>query len=139
MSFNDKIQKFNSMYDLARPTSPSLKGVGDWQKRVINFQDILKEEIEEGDEIVEGSTTHVDVLTSLADWLGDIIVYAWSEAARYGIPTEQVLDIIMESNFSKLDENGKPIMDDRGKVLKGPGYWKPEPKIKQLLLDKGAK
>jgi hypothetical protein len=30
-------------------------------------------------------------------------------------------------------------MDDRGKVLKGSGYWKPEPKIKQLLLDKGAK
>lgn len=44
-----------------------------------------------------------------------------------------ILDIIMASNFSKLGADGKPIYDDRGKVLKGPGYWKPEPKISAYL------
>ena len=44
-----------------------------------------------------------------------------------------ILNIIMESNFSKLGPDGKPIYDERGKVLKGPGYWKPEPAIRQYL------
>jgi hypothetical protein len=39
----------------------------------------------------------------------------------------------MESNFSKLDRNGEPIYDARGKVMKGPDYWKPEPKITEIL------
>ncbi len=39
----------------------------------------------------------------------------------------------MQSNFSKLGADGKPIYDERGKVMKGPGYWQPEPKIRALL------
>ena len=39
----------------------------------------------------------------------------------------------MQSNFSKLGEDGQPVYDHRGKVMKGPGYWKPEPKIQELL------
>jgi hypothetical protein len=42
----------------------------------------------------------------------------------------------MDSNFSKLGADGKPIYDERGKVMKGPFYWKPEPKIKELLLER---
>lgn len=45
----------------------------------------------------------------------------------------EILDIIMQSNFSKLGEDGKPIYDERGKIMKGPGYWKPEPKIAEYL------
>jgi len=50
---------------------------------------------------------------------------------------EEVLDVIMDSNESKLDGNGKPIYDSNGKFLKKPSYWKPEPKIKALLEDCG--
>jgi hypothetical protein len=39
----------------------------------------------------------------------------------------------MESNFSKLGADGQPIYDERGKVMKGPSYWKPEPRIRSLL------
>ncbi len=49
---------------------------------------------------------------------------------------EEILDVIMESNFSKLDQDGNPSYDERGKVLKGPNYWKPEPKIKEILKKK---
>ena len=72
-------------------------------------------------------------MTDLADWLGDIVVYCASEARRWGIPLNRVLNVIMESNFSKLDADGQPIYDERGKVMKGPNYWKPEPKIKEVL------
>jgi hypothetical protein len=39
----------------------------------------------------------------------------------------------MDSNESKLGADGKPIYDANGKFLKGPNYWKPEPRIKALL------
>jgi predicted HAD superfamily Cof-like phosphohydrolase len=60
-------------------------------------------------------------------------VYCASEAKRWGLPLDEILNVIMQSNFSKLDANGEPIYDERGKVMKGPNYWKPEPKISQLL------
>jgi hypothetical protein len=39
----------------------------------------------------------------------------------------------MESNFSKLGADGNPIKDERGYIVKGPNYFKPEPKIKEFL------
>jgi predicted HAD superfamily Cof-like phosphohydrolase len=75
----------------------------------------------------------VEILADLADWLGDIMVYCASEMRKYGLRSNDILGIIMASNFSKLGLDGKPIYDERGKVLKGPGYWKPEPMIRRLL------
>ena len=73
----------------------------------------------------------------IADLLGDVIVYCRSEALKYGLPLEEVLDIIMDSNESKLGADGKPIYDANGKFLKGPNYWKPEAKIKSMLEGRG--
>ncbi|CAB5515132.1 hypothetical protein LMG26857_04196 [Achromobacter anxifer] len=70
---------------------------------------------------------------AVADLLGDVIVYCRSEALKYGIPLEEVLAIIMDSNENRLGADGKPIYDENGKFLKGSNYWKPEPKIKELL------
>ena len=100
------------------------------------FKDILMEEVHEIDEIIAAQQEGKDpleVLTMLADLLGDIQVYCASEMAKFGLPLDQVLGIIMQSNFSKLGADGLPIYDERGKVMKGPGYWKPEPKIRALL------
>lgn len=132
MSFFDKIKKFNEMYKM--PENAEF----DWDNRFHSFKDILQEEVDEGVEISakfgsEPPVSNVDFKTELADWLGDIIVYCASEAHRWGIPIDQVLDTIMESNFSKLGADGKPIYDERGKLMKGPGYWKPEPQIRELL------
>jgi hypothetical protein len=98
----------------------------------MNFSKLGKE----GEPLINNSAPFenlVDYKVALADWLGDIIVYCASEARRFDIPIEQVLQIIMDSNFSKADENGNPIYDDRGKVCKGKNYWKPEPEIEKLL------
>ena len=109
----------------------------DTYERLKNFKKTIGDEIQEGDEIllsIQYGIPSIDLLVNIADWLGDIIVYATSEARKYGIPIDAVLDIIMQSNMSKLGADGEPIIDEHGKFLKGPNYWKPEPKIKELLL-----
>ena len=112
--------------------------------RVGQFMQVLQKELNEGGDILDklytegqkGSSSYkeIDYLVDMADWCGDIIVYCASEMARLGIPIMEVLSIIMDSNFSKLDANGQPIIKD-GKFEKGPFYWKPEPKIRELLLE----
>ena len=128
----------NAMYKLPSSNTPSLPAnVAD---RLTKFKATLLDEVHEIDEIVQlaqNGGDAADIAVAIADLLGDIMVYCRSEALKYGLPLEEVLDIIMDSNESKLDENGKPIYDSNGKFLKGPNYWKPEPKIKALLEKRG--
>ncbi len=128
-----KIRKFNKMYELPINDKPTLPDF----KRWLDLFDILKEEIDEGYDIEymfgDADADDIDILTAMADWYCDIMVYCSTQMAEIGIPTEQVMNIIMESNFSKLDNEGNVIKDQRGKILKGENYWKPEPKIKELL------
>lgn len=126
------IKKFNEMYKLN--SSDELQTIE--RSSLINFQDILQEELNEGDEIIQNfDKDNLDKAVELADWLGDIVVYCHTFADQNGINLPEVLDVIMKSNFSKLGEDGEPIYDHRGKVMKGPYYWRPEPKIKALLDD----
>jgi len=136
--FPSRIRAMNKMYELPVQEVPSLNTYS--AKRLDSFLDILGEELEEGDAIHEsmvlGIEDEITQLTDLSDWFADMIVYIYSEATRCGIPLDEVLHIVMDSNESKLGADGKPIKDERGKFLKGPNYWKPEPKIRELLLKK---
>jgi predicted HAD superfamily Cof-like phosphohydrolase len=140
--FYQAITRFNRMYKLHANEQPTLLG----PERVGHFHAILAEEVEEGLDLMKNYTAaQVDadgnlsedqrlaLLTEMGDWLGDIVVYCASEAKRWGLPLNKILGVIMESNFSKLGADGQPIYDDRGKVMKGPGYWKPEPRIRELI------
>lgn len=132
--FKDRIHAMNEMYKLPINTTPTL--LEDPASRLKKFKATLMDEVHEIDEIVqkiEDGEPEIDVKVAIADLLGDVIVYCRSEALKYGLPLEDVLDIIMDSNESKLGSDGKPIYDRNGKFLKGPNYWKPEPKIKALL------
>lgn len=140
-SFLNDIKKFNTIYEQPINSKPTLLGVAQLEK----FKSIISEEVSEVDEIIklykekENNMTEenkLEILTHLSDWFGDIVVYVSNEALKHGIPLDETLKIIMQSNFSKLDENGKVIKDERGKVLKGPNYWKPEEKIKKMLISK---
>lgn len=137
-SFEQRIAAMNAMYKLpsnARPTLPD-----NVEDRLVKFKAILLDEVHEIDEIVKlarDGGAAIDVAVAIADVLGDIMVYCRSEALKYGLPLEEVLDVIMDSNESKLGADGKPIYDANGKFLKGPNYWKPEPKIKALLEARG--
>lgn len=133
-SFAKRIAVMNAMYKLPAQQTPILPV--DPAERLRKFKATLVDEVNEIDGIVaacEGKAEPIDVLVAVADLLGDVIVYCRSEALKFGIPLEDVLDVIMDSNESKLGADGKPIYDGNGKFLKGPSYWKPEPKIKELL------
>jgi NTP pyrophosphatase (non-canonical NTP hydrolase) len=137
-SFAQRIAAMNAMYKLTVNDCPSLPA--DAADRLVKFKATLLDEVHEIDEIVtlsKAGGAPADVATAIADLLGDIMVYCRSEALKYGLPLEDVLDIIMDSNESKLDANGNPIYDANDKFLKGPNYWKPEPKIKALLEERG--
>ena len=153
-SFESQILYFNGMYKLPVSSIPSLDAVlrdeaekdpvieagtaaGALLRRLQAFKKTLSDEVAEVEDILnavtEGSKPAIDILVELADWLGDIQIYCASEMTKFGIPIKETLDIIMASNFSKLGENGKPIYNADGKVMKGPGYWKPEPLLKEML------
>ncbi|MDP9140421.1 MAG: pyrophosphatase [Pseudomonadota bacterium] len=132
--FADRIRAMNAMYKL--PASEQLNIPADVADRLKKFKATLSDEVDEIDDIIvaaDRGDPKIDVAVAIADLLGDIIVYCRSEALKYGIPLEGVLSIIMDSNESKLGADGKPIYDANGKFLKGPNYWKPEPKIRELL------
>ena len=124
--FEKDLEKFNKMYNLSNNENP--------HHRLKSFLSIFQEEVNESRDIqakldAGSKTWRID----MADWLGDMIVYCASEMLRYQIPVGKTLNIIMDSNFSKLDTNGQPIHDERGKVMKGPNYKKPEPTIANML------
>jgi len=133
-TFAERIAFMNKMYRLPTHDSPTIPE--DVASRLTKFKATLLDEVAEIDDIVamaRAGRPSLDLAVAIADLLGDIIVYCRSEALKYGLPLEQVLDVIMDSNESKLDQDGNPIYDQNGKFLKGPNYWKPEPKIHQLL------
>ena len=132
--FKQRIAAMNAMYKLPAHDRPSLPS--DVVDRLIKFKATLLDEVHEIDEIVRLSKdggAAIDIAVAIADLLGDIMVYCRSEALKYGLPLEEILDVIMDSNESKLGADGRPIYDANGKFLKGPNYWKPEPRIKALL------
>lgn len=133
-SFAARIAQMNAMYKLPAHEKPTIPA--DVVERLQKFKATLLDEVHEIDEIVaqaKAGAAPLDLAVAIADLLGDVIVYCRSEALKYGIPLEAVLQVIMDSNASKLGADGKPIHDANGKFLKGPNYWKPEPKIRALL------
>lgn len=142
-AFQVAIQNFNRMYSLPVLPVPEIsperfRNREQLIARLNAFRNILVEEIEEVEDLIaevrHTDISDVEILTDLADWLGDIQIYCASEMAKFGLDNDTVLGIIMDSNKSKLAADGSVITDERGKVMKGPDYWKPEPLIKKYIV-----
>lgn len=67
-----------------------------------------------------------DHFIEVCDALGDMLYIIYGTCVSYGIPINEIFQEIHNSNMSKLDENGKPIVREDGKILKGPNYFKPD-------------
>ena len=70
----------------------------------------------------ENKLTHSDLLKELAD----LVFVCYQAAENMNWDLDEAMRRVLESNMSKLDENGKPIRNKDGKVLKGPNYRKPD-------------
>ncbi len=83
--------------------------------------DLIKEELSE----LTDAMNNKDLL-EVADALTDILYVTYGAGHAFGIDLDKCFDEVQNSNMSKLDENGKPIYDENGKVMKGPNYFKPD-------------
>ena len=83
--------------------------------------DLIKEELSELTEALKNKD-----LLEVADALTDILYVTYGAGHAFGINLDQCFDEVQNSNMSKLDENGKPIYNEDGKVMKGPNYFKPD-------------
>jgi predicted HAD superfamily Cof-like phosphohydrolase len=81
---------------------------------------LIDEELSELKEAIENKD-----IKEVADALTDILYVTYGAGHAFGIDLDKCFDEVQRSNMSKLDENGKPIFNEYGKVLKGPNYFKP--------------
>ena len=83
--------------------------------------DLIKEELEELTEAMKNND-----LLEVADALTDILYVTYGAGHAFGIDLDKCFEEVQNSNMSKLDENGQPIYNESGKVMKGPNYFKPD-------------
>ena len=83
--------------------------------------DLIKEELNELTEAMNNKD-----LLEVADALTDILYVTYGAGHAFGINLDKCFEEVQNSNMSKLDENGKPIYNEHGKVMKGPNYFKPD-------------
>ena len=82
---------------------------------------LIKEELDELNDAMKKKD-----LVEVADALTDILYVTYGAGHAFGINLDKCFDEVQNSNMSKLDENGKPIYNEFGKVMKGPNYFKPD-------------
>ena len=83
--------------------------------------DLIKEELDE----LQVAMKNNDLL-EVADALTDILYVTYGAGHAFGIDLDKCFDEVQNSNMSKLGENGEPIYNESGKVMKGPNYFKPD-------------
>ena len=83
--------------------------------------DLIKEELDELKEAMDNND-----LLEVADALTDILYVTYGAGHAFGINLDKCFEEVQNSNMSKLSENGEPIYNESGKVMKGPNYLKPD-------------
>ena len=117
MSNFSKVGTFMKTFGQEVKTKPSLS-TGKINKLRL---DLIKEELEELTEAINNKD-----LLEVADALTDILYVTYGAGHAFGIDLDKCFDEVQNSNMSKLDQNGKPIYNETGKVMKGPNYFKPD-------------
>ena len=83
--------------------------------------DLIKEELQELQEAIKNND-----LKETVDALTDILYVTYGAGHSFGIDLDKCFEEVQNSNMSKLGEDGKPIYNESGKVMKGPNYFKPD-------------
>ena len=82
---------------------------------------LIKEELNELIEAINNKD-----LVEVADALTDILYVTYGAGHAFGINLDDCFEEVQNSNMSKLNKDGKPIYNNKGKVMKGPNYFKPD-------------
>ena len=113
----DKVKTFMEIFGQEVKKQPSLS-----TEKINKLRyDLINEELKEFKDALDNK----DIL-EVADALTDILYVTYGAGHAFGINLDKCFEEVQNSNMSKLDENGKPIYNDAGKVMKGPKYFKPD-------------
>ena len=117
MSNFNKVGTFMKTFGQEVKTKPSFSSDKINKLRI----DLIKEELDELQEAIKNND-----LLEVADALTDILYVTYGAGHAFGIDLDKCFGEVQNSNMSKLGENGEPIYNDSGKVMKGPNYFKPD-------------
>ena len=117
MSNFNKVKTFMEIFGQEVKTKPSFS-----TDKINSLRyELIKEELEELKEAMENKD-----LLEVADALTDILYVTYGAGHAFGIDLDKCFEEVQSSNMSKLGEDGKPIYNESGKVMKGPKYYKPD-------------
>ena len=120
----EAVKLFHETFNQENGVEPRLLEAHEY---VLRHKLMAEENDEYADACKDGS------LTEVADALGDQLYILCGTILKHGMQDiiEKVFDEIQKSNMSKVGEDGKAIMREDGKILKGPNYFKPN--LKQFV------
>jgi predicted HAD superfamily Cof-like phosphohydrolase len=116
------MSNFNSVKKFMETFGQEVKNKAEFpDEKIQNLRvSLIEEELSELKEAIKNKD-----IKEVADALTDILYVTYGAGHAFGIDLDKCFDEVQRSNMSKLDENGKPIFNEYGKVLKGPNYFKP--------------
>jgi Uncharacterized protein conserved in bacteria len=116
MTTHEQVLEFHTTFGAPVGLTPALIS----PERAELRYELIKEELKELRDAIDA-----DDLVEIADALGDLDYVVHGAAIEYGLPHALIVTEIHASNMSKLGEDGLPILREDGKILKGPGYYRP--------------
>ena len=122
MSNFEDVRKFMNTYGQEVKSKPSFP-----DKKILKLRcDLIEEELDELKNAIKDND-----IVEVADALTDILVVTYGAGAAFGINLDKCFEEVHRSNMSKLSEEGKPIYNEFGKVMKGPNYSAPN--LKKII------
>ena len=122
MSNFNKVKTFMNTYGQEVKNTPKFPDTKIVQLRI----DLIQEELNELKEAINNN----DII-EVADALTDILYVTYGAGHSFGVDLDSCFNEVQNSNMSKLGDDGKPIYNESGKVMKGPNYFKPN--IKKII------
>jgi len=122
MSNFNKVKTFMNTYGQNVKEKPSIPDEKIVQLRIA----LIEEELNELKEAINNNN-----IVEVADALTDILYVTYGAGHSFGVDLDKCFDEVQNSNMSKLGENGKPIYNESGKVMKGPNYFAPN--LKKII------
>tara|TARA_B100000575_G_scaffold223194_1_gene183628 strand:+ start:1192 stop:1563 length:372 start_codon:yes stop_codon:yes gene_type:complete len=123
MSNFDSVKKFMLTFGQDVKNKASFPNVKIQNLRI----DLIEEELTELKDAIKNND-----LVEVADALTDLLYVTYGAGHAFGIDLDKCFNEVQSSNMSKLDQSGKPIFNENGKVLKGPNYFKPN--LKKVIF-----
>ena len=113
----ESVKKFMQTFSQEVRTKASFPG-----DKIISLRlNLIREELSELEEAIKKKD-----IKEVADALTDILYVTYGAGHAFGINLDKCFEEVQNSNMSKLGSDGKPIYNDKGKVMKGPNYFKPD-------------